>query len=424
VRVLLGIQYYYPLSNGGTELYVSQISKELSLIGHTVAILKTGNENDYIHDGIQVFVIPEHSFQNLDEDKNNYQKEVLNQFESILDLFKPDIFHLHTLHAYLNAHFLKIASKKSIKCVFTAHLPGIGCPRGDMLLMGKKQCDGVIITSRCLQCALDGNKKRNTFFLKNLLTFIYSINKKIIKRSSALQSVIYTKEQMHLLERYTDLIITPSEWQKSAFIINRFNCSKQKVVRLGVSEIFLTKKKTANDQSKNLIIGFIGRNTHIKGLHILLQAIKESFLKDVELHICLSISEEEKEVESAKMDAFRKIYPLKIFYNLPKIELIDVLDNCDVLCVPSMVAETGPYVVYEALSRGVPVVGSDIGGIKEVIKDGINGLLFKTGSISDLTKKLNQLANDSFLTKLKTNAYYNTSESVMASEIISLYKAI
>jgi glycosyltransferase involved in cell wall biosynthesis len=45
--------------------------------------------------------------------------------------------------------------------------------------------------------------------------------------------------------------------------------------------------------------------------------------------------------------------------------------------VPSTWLETGPLVVLEAFAAGVPVLGSDLGGIAEWVIDGVNGLLFK-----------------------------------------------
>jgi glycosyltransferase involved in cell wall biosynthesis len=47
----------------------------------------------------------------------------------------------------------------------------------------------------------------------------------------------------------------------------------------------------------------------------------------------------------------------------------------DAIVVPSQTLETGPLVALESLAAGVPVIGSNLGGIAERIHDGVNGLL-------------------------------------------------
>src|SRR5262249_32166598 len=55
--------------------------------------------------------------------------------------------------------------------------------------------------------------------------------------------------------------------------------------------------------------------------------------------------------------------------------VIDTIAEHDVLAVPSQWMETGPLVVLEAFAAGVPVIGSALGGIAELVSDGSNGLL-------------------------------------------------
>jgi glycosyltransferase involved in cell wall biosynthesis len=55
------------------------------------------------------------------------------------------------------------------------------------------------------------------------------------------------------------------------------------------------------------------------------------------------------------------------------------LGTVDAVVVPSLCYENSPTVIYESLSAGVPVLASDIGGVGELVRDGINGYLFKAG---------------------------------------------
>jgi glycosyltransferase involved in cell wall biosynthesis len=59
--------------------------------------------------------------------------------------------------------------------------------------------------------------------------------------------------------------------------------------------------------------------------------------------------------------------------------------------VPSESYETFPYSAIEALYLGKPVIASRIGGLPEIVEDGINGLLFNPGDAIDLSQKISRL---------------------------------
>jgi glycosyltransferase involved in cell wall biosynthesis len=66
----------------------------------------------------------------------------------------------------------------------------------------------------------------------------------------------------------------------------------------------------------------------------------------------------------------------------------------DVLVVPSQSPETGPFVIYEAFARGIPVVGAAIGGIPEIVTHGRTGLLFAPGDAVGLKRRIDELAGE------------------------------
>jgi len=84
-------------------------------------------------------------------------------------------------------------------------------------------------------------------------------------------------------------------------------------------------------------------------------------------------------------------------------------NEADILVVPSIWYDNSPMVIYEALRQGVSVVGSNIGGIPELIKDNYNGFLFEAGNAGQLKEILaNIIENPENLKVLSKNA----SESV------------
>ena len=63
--------------------------------------------------------------------------------------------------------------------------------------------------------------------------------------------------------------------------------------------------------------------------------------------------------------------------------------------VPSIWYENSPIVIQEALSAGIPVIASRIGGIPEKIKEGGNGFLFEPGDVEQLVNHLKYFLDNS-----------------------------
>jgi glycosyltransferase involved in cell wall biosynthesis len=73
---------------------------------------------------------------------------------------------------------------------------------------------------------------------------------------------------------------------------------------------------------------------------------------------------------------------IKFLGPVGRADVAAVIAGFDVLAVPSIWLETGPLVVLEALAAGTPVVGSDLGGIAEVVTPGSNGWLLPHGDVA------------------------------------------
>ncbi len=71
-----------------------------------------------------------------------------------------------------------------------------------------------------------------------------------------------------------------------------------------------------------------------------------------------------------------------------------VMEGMDILIVPSLCYENTPTIIYEALASGTPVIASDQGGMRELIREYDGGWLFPRGNVAALTKLMTRLAND------------------------------
>ena len=79
---------------------------------------------------------------------------------------------------------------------------------------------------------------------------------------------------------------------------------------------------------------------------------------------------------------------------IPPTQIVECLRQYHVLAVPSRWMETGPLVVYEAFAAGVPVIGSNLGGIAELVEHGANGLLVEDSSAAAWAGVFRQLVED------------------------------
>ena len=77
-------------------------------------------------------------------------------------------------------------------------------------------------------------------------------------------------------------------------------------------------------------------------------------------------------------------------------ETRNVMKNCYCLILPSLSEGLG-RVLIEAMALGKPVIGSNVGGIPDLIKDGQNGFLFEVGNTEELAEKLKTLLNNKIL---------------------------
>ena len=75
-------------------------------------------------------------------------------------------------------------------------------------------------------------------------------------------------------------------------------------------------------------------------------------------------------------------------------ELNDLIRNAMFTIVPSECYENCPMAILESFAMGKPVIGSNIGGIPELISDGFDGLLFEPGNTMDLRDKMLYLSNN------------------------------
>lgn len=137
---------------------------------------------------------------------------------------------------------------------------------------------------------------------------------------------------------------------------------------------------------------FVGRLSREKGIQTLLNAWES--LTDIPLKI-VGDGPLKPIVEQTLAD--RTGSPIELLGWLDRDEVLDRLRKARFLVVPSEWYEGFPLTMVEALACGVPIVGSRIGGVGEIVADGTSGLLFEPGNVADLIEKVKSMWFDDTL---------------------------
>ena len=141
-----------------------------------------------------------------------------------------------------------------------------------------------------------------------------------------------------------------------------------------------------------LKFGYIGQILPHKGLAVLLDAAEiagASARGRLEVHIWGNTHEEQSDFNRQLFAKVEQLPGLVYFHGqYVNDQLERILSEIDALVVPSTWWENSPLTIQEAFLANVPVLTSNIGGMKELVRDGIHGLLFEVNNHEDLAAKM------------------------------------
>ncbi|MEA2019662.1 MAG: glycosyltransferase family 4 protein [Campylobacterota bacterium] len=139
-------------------------------------------------------------------------------------------------------------------------------------------------------------------------------------------------------------------------------------------------------------VGMVGRINKAKGQYLLIEAISK--LKNINVKVYF-VGHEMEEGYIAELQAYAKVLNVAdrvVFLGFLK-ETNSFYEACDLVVLASE-NETFGLVLIEAMNSGTAVVGSDSGGVLEIIENNENGLLFQSGNSESLSQKIRLLYGD------------------------------
>lgn len=410
MNILQVLHSFLPYSAAGTEVYTYKLSKELSKKNKINIFFRVNDtktkEYTVKHsrfDGLDSYAI-NHTFKLCGSFKDTYTDKIIdNNFSMLLDKLKPDIIHIHHL-MFLSCGIASEAKKRGIPIIFTLHDYWLLCYRGQLIDNQLKICkdNSVSGCENCLKNLLKIKKYSLLFYFllkRKKALFLLSIFKKLyflIAKKQTTNGVSNFKESSKRICSEVDLFIAPSHFIKNKFIENGIPQEKIIYSPYGLDKLNFSYVPKKNTDDNILRFGYMGTLLPMKGLDVLISAFEEVKDKDIGLAIYGKLFPYTgfESYPGVLKRMIRSDFRIKLMGGYDNKDVGRILANIDVLVVPSIWLENAPLVIQEAFLARTPVIASRIGGIPELISDGINGLLFNPGDVNDLQEKMHYIINN------------------------------
>jgi glycosyltransferase involved in cell wall biosynthesis len=360
MRILLVNKFYY--NRGGDCTAVLMTERLLKEHGHDVAVFSMKYTNNLLSAWEKYFP-SEISFSTphvkgkIKAAKRIFgSPEVAKKFSRLLDDFEPDVIHLHNIHSYLSPAVAQIAHKKGIKVVWTLHDYKLICPSYSCLRNGKP-------------CELCFSNKSNVFTKRCMK------NSRLASILAWMEAVYWNRDK---LEKITDRFISPSAFLKEKMVDAGFRAEQVEVLHN-----FMYTQPDSPREHKDDYYCYVGRISEEKGVDTLLEAARQ-------LPYPLKIIG-----DGPLLDSYKKQYEqfkhIEFTGRMSPEQLLPLVQRARLFVIPSVCYENNPFSIIEALCMGTPVLGANIGGIPELIAEGINGLLFTPGDSVEMKSKIEQM---------------------------------
>lgn len=372
------------LKIGGAENYMYSLSNALEKRGYKVKVIGSNKGVD-LKDS---FFSRWYSFK--------YYKLLQKEIQD----FKPSLIHVHGFSRSISPSPLVAAKKYKIPVIQSVHDYNFVCPK---LWMIDKNNNVISSHESFVDCLFNHLPQKNIIYTLFKLIKVYFHNT--------------------FCKKYIDYFICPSDYIAS-FYYKKYGSNKVTKIPYFIDEEMF---KFASFKNFNMLL-YIGRLSKEKGLDVLINAIP-LIIKDLP-DVKLTISGEgpdRKRIEDLvkRLNITDNVnFTGKVDYT----KIPNLINESTVVIIPSLWLETGPLVAIESIFSGRPIIGSDAGGIKDIILTSKAGLIFKRGDYLDLAfQTVKILKNKTVLLKFHNHALNSRglySKENHINKILRLYSNI
>ena len=408
VRVLLVSHRFPPDGVAGVERYTETLAAELKRRDHDVSVVtrrpgRAGvleQKRERRRDGVRV-----HRLSGGDVRLDNF----LVHFDQLEELFAlalveeaPQVVHVNHLLG-LSPRFVDMAQRLRIPVVLSLHDFFVACPLAHLEKTTGALCEG---PNGGLECAA-------TCFAPE-------------GPAARLRWGLRTAYFRRLLARADRVICPPGHL---ATYFRDFGGDGSRIVQLplGIGLAAGSLATPPTPDSSALTLAFFGIVTRHKGVHLIVDAIAGARLGAVELRVFGRVPDAAYARSLRRVAARVPNLELTMFGEYSPAHLPQLLGGVDAVVMPSLVPEAFPLSPREALALGVPVVASALGGLPEIVTDGVNGLLVDVASPHALRESLQRLARAPALRATLRAGARSTRVTTIddhADAIVSVYESV
>ncbi len=372
MKVLLINNFYY--NRGGDCTYMFSLKKLLEKNGHKVIFFSMHHPLNFDSKYSKHFVS---HIDYAEEIKNKsissafkvlsrtlFSEEAKRKIEILIKEEKPDIAHLQNIHHHITPSIFHSLKKHNIPIIWTLHDYTLICPNTSFLDHGR-------ICERC---------KKWKYFWPLLVRC-----KKGSFSASAMAAFEITLHKLMRIYNKVDVYIAPSKFLKNKFVEYGFNEANVKHLDHFIDFPVIKDKIT----SENYYL-YVGRISEEKGIKTLIDAaikVNSCHLKIVGggplLNEMIAYVKEKDKNNIIEFSGHKS-----------REDLFDIFKNCKFVVVPSEWYENAGLIIFEAFSCGKPVIGANIGGIPEFVKDNVRGITYKPGDVDELCTHITHFLNN------------------------------
>jgi len=301
--------------------------------------------------------------------------------------FHPDVVHVHMYLGQLSPAVLRPFIESGIPLIHTSHAYRIACPKGDRLLPGNIFCE----------------KHVGIACIKNCSTISYA--------HMRIREMVHQKPQNVFSQ-----VISPGMAMKRILEMEGF----PRVIYLPHGSNF-RRREFVSDRNQAKSVLYVGRLAYNKGVDHLIRAFRLVLEKHPLARLLIAgDGPARSELQGLAAEVLpRGAYE---FYGTVDSEGVrNLQDQARLQCVPSVCPENSPIVIYEALTAGIPVVASKIGGIPDLVRNEIDGLLVAPANNLELAEAILELFDDTKCLSYSRAAYERARDFSMEKHIEAIH---
>ncbi len=441
MRVLFFVHVFFPEHFYGTETYTLQLARHYRALGvdaHVVTTIPRGEPGAgelvtrASYDGVPVIRIDKNRLPNIDWMRGSFHHaEMRPVLERILREMRPDLVHVTHLINHTTA-LLEVSAELGIPAyaTFTDFYPI--CFNGKLEAAGGGLCEGPAPNRHnCIACCLrEIARHPQAGALRRLCTpTAVGWTAAAAARLSRLppwrgkrldrlfEDIRRRPEVMKTRCAAYRCAVAPTRFLSSAYKRNGYVMPLREIT-FGVD--IDRNMKSARPGNHVPVMGFVGQLAPHKGPDILIEAFRRLPNGKARLRLYGSpnapayLERLRSREHGADIDFMGTFAPER---------MRAILDEIDLLVIPSRWYENSPLVLLNALASHTPVVVADVAGMTEFLEPGVNGWAFERGNADDLERVLRGiLAQDGVLHEMSKQTHYERTSAIMAAETLTIYE--